>query len=224
MTEGSISEARRDRTAAALPDGTVAQLRLLGTTDLHAHLMAYDYYADEGDRPYGLVRIATAIRAARAEAVNTLLFDNGDALQGTPIGDLTTCPNGCWTGPSPVIAAMNQLGYDAAALGNHEFNFGLDWLAGTLRRAQFPFTCANVDPPRAGDGTNASWPVAPHLILEREVSCEDGTRRPLKIGVLGLVPPQITMWDHIHLAGRLEAHDMVVAARGGRGYRHPSGP
>ncbi len=157
------------------------------------------------------MRIATAIRAARAEAANTLLFDNGDALQGTPMGDLTTCPNACWPGPSPVIAAMNQLGYDAAALGNHEFNFGIDWLARTLRCAEFPVTCANVDV--SGGDVEGVWPVLPSVILDRMMTCEDGSSRALKIGVLGLVPPQITMWDQMHLAGRLRAADMVSTAR-----------
>lgn len=198
-------------TADPLPDGTRATLRLLGTTDLHAHLMAYDYYADEGDQPYGLVRIATAIRAARTEMANTLLFDNGDALQGTPMGDLTLCPQGCWDGPSPVIDAMNALGYDAAGLGNHEFNFGVDWLARTLKRAAHPVTCANVELP--GDAAQPAWPVAPYLMLDRMLTCEDGARWPLKLGVLALVPPQILMWDHMHLKGRLIAYDMLDTAR-----------
>ena len=197
--------------AAAPPDGATMQLRLLGTTDLHAHLMAYDYYSDEGDQPFGLVRIATAIRAARAEAQNTLLFDNGDALQGTPMGDLTTCPDGFWRGINPVITAMNELRYDAANLGNHEFNFGLDWLAGTVRSADFPVTCANVELP-SGTGQEP-WPVAPHLMLERDVTGDDGFVRRIRIGVLGLVPPQIMTWDQMHLTGRLRARDMVETAR-----------
>ncbi|MEI4260744.1 bifunctional 2',3'-cyclic-nucleotide 2'-phosphodiesterase/3'-nucleotidase [Roseovarius sp. D0-M9] len=215
MTAGSPVQARRARpeaqTLCALPEGATAQLRLLGTTDIHAHLMAYDYYADEGGQPYGLVRVATAIRAARAEAANTLLFDNGDALQGTPMGDLTTCSEEAWQGPSPVITAMNHLGYDAAALGNHEFNFGIDWLARTLRCAKFPVTCGNVEVPSATD--ESPWPVLPSVILERTLICDDGAARPIKVGVLGLVPPQITMWDQMHLSGRLSAKDMVETAR-----------
>ncbi|WP_113912512.1 hypothetical protein [Roseovarius dicentrarchi] len=103
----------RSHTAPASPTaaGDVsAQLRLLGTTDLHAHLLPYDYYADEGDRPYGLSRTATLIRAARAEVANTMLFDNGDALQGTPFGDVTQPGGGGWTGPNPIITAMNHAG------------------------------------------------------------------------------------------------------------------
>ncbi|UXX84600.1 hypothetical protein [Roseovarius pelagicus] len=53
----------------------------MSTTDLHANLLPYDYYADKGDQPYGLARTATLIRAARAEASNVMLFDNGDACR-----------------------------------------------------------------------------------------------------------------------------------------------
>jgi 2',3'-cyclic-nucleotide 2'-phosphodiesterase/3'-nucleotidase len=128
----------------ALPEGATVQLRLLGTTDLHAHLLLYDYHAYADDQPWGLTRVATMIRAACAEARNVMLFDNGDALQGTPMGDLTTGKGTKWRGPNPVIAAMNQLSYDAATLGNHEFNFDLNWLARTLGDATFPMTCANI--------------------------------------------------------------------------------
>ncbi|WP_281968514.1 bifunctional 2',3'-cyclic-nucleotide 2'-phosphodiesterase/3'-nucleotidase [Roseovarius nanhaiticus] len=209
----NVISAAPDRVDAAtpLPDGTTAQLRLLGTTDLHAHVMAYDYYADQGGQPYGLVRIATAIRAARSEVQNTLLFDNGDALQGTPMGDLTLCPKTRWAGPSPVIDAMNALGYDAAGLGNHEFNFGIDWLVRTIGAAAHPVTCANVEIPSGA--ARRDWPVKPYLILDRLLTCEDGTQHPVRVGVLGLVPPQITMWDRLHLDGRLAVHDMVETAR-----------
>lgn len=189
---------------------TTLRLRLLGTTDLHAHVLPYDYFADEGGRPYGLSRTATLIRAAREEAVNTMLFDNGDALQGTPVGDVTCQSGKGWLGPNPVIAAMNRLRYDAASLGNHEFNFGLDWLARTLSDARFPFCCANV----AVSADAAPLPdVAPYLLLRRMFRDDTGALQDLKLGVIGLVPPQINTWDAGHLSGRLTAQDMVRTAR-----------
>ncbi|WP_324753814.1 bifunctional 2',3'-cyclic-nucleotide 2'-phosphodiesterase/3'-nucleotidase [Roseovarius sp. Pro17] len=206
-----ISSLQARETAPVPAHGTTAGLRLLGTTDLHAHLMAYDYYADAGDQPYGLTRIATLIRAARTEVRNTLLFDNGDALQGTPMGDLTTGQDNEWPGANPVIDAMNRLHYDAATLGNHEFNFGLSWLARTLRDADFPFTCANISPVEGRAPAGLSLPS--YLLLRRTITCDAGTPHALTVGVLGLVPPQIVTWDHAHLAGRLHAHDMVETAR-----------
>ena len=195
----------------ALPEGATAQLRLLETTDLHAHLLPYDYHSDNGDQPWGLARVATLIRAARAQVRNVMLFDNGDALQGTPMGDLTTGPASVWRGPNPVIAAMNRLNYDAATLGNHEFNFGLNWLGRTLGDATFPVTCANIMTPEGAAPARSYLP--PYLLLHRTISCDDGSEYPVTLGVIGLVPPQITTWDHAHLAGQLHVQDMIQTAR-----------
>ncbi|RKF14599.1 bifunctional 2',3'-cyclic-nucleotide 2'-phosphodiesterase/3'-nucleotidase [Roseovarius spongiae] len=193
--------------AADTDSGAAIHLRLLSTTDLHGNLLPFDYFTDRGDQPYGLARTATLIRAARDEAANVMLFDNGDALQGTPLADITAQPGSGWTGAHPVIAAMNHLEYDAACVGNHEFNFGLDWLLRTLRAARHPVTCGNI---RDADG---GAPLPPYLLLKREMSDSDGRRHTLTIGVLGLVPPQIAVWDAPHLMGRLGVEDMVAAAR-----------
>ncbi|WP_255012969.1 bifunctional 2',3'-cyclic-nucleotide 2'-phosphodiesterase/3'-nucleotidase [Roseovarius sp. M141] len=198
-------------TAVEAVEDVSLQLRLLGTTDLHAHLLPYDYYADEGGRPYGLSRTATLISAARSEVANTMLFDNGDALQGTPVGDVTGQFGSGWRGPNPVIDAMNRLNYDAASLGNHEFNFGLDWLDRALADATFPFTCANVVAHPGAAPTGSYLP--PYLLLPRRVCDATGQMHDLTLGVIGLVPPQINIWDKAHLAGHLCARDMVETAR-----------
>lgn len=199
----------RSREAAqdAAATRVTATLRLLETTDLHANLLPYDYFAGKRAQPYGLARIATLTRAARAECDNVLLFDNGDALQGTPLADITAQEGSGWTGTHPVIKAMNLLGYDAATLGNHEFNFGLDWLLGALAGAEFPFTCAN-----ALKSCGAPL-LSEYLLLDRQLRDDAGDLHPIHIGVVGLVPPQITSWDQLHLAGRLESRDMVDTAR-----------
>src|SRR5690554_6300964 len=108
------------------PHNATAHLRLLSTTDLHAHLFPYDYHSDTDDQPFGLTRVATLIHAARAEVANAMLFDSDDALQGTPLGDLSAPQSFGWIGPNPILAAMNKLRYDAATVGNHEFSLGLD--------------------------------------------------------------------------------------------------
>lgn len=184
------------------------------TTDVHANLRAYDYHTNRPAPGYGLSRIATLIRRARGEAANTLLFDNGDFLQGTPLSDITARHDNGWRGTHPVIAAMNGLGYDAGTLGNHEFNFGLDWLRDALSGAAFPLTCANalVCPGTANPGRDNTL-LPPYLLLPRTVTDDTGTPRRLTIGVLGLVPPQIITWDQYHLACRLWTRDMVEAAR-----------
>ncbi|MFN3211324.1 MAG: metallophosphoesterase, partial [Roseovarius sp.] len=169
--------------------GSHVWLRVLGTTDVHAHILPHDYPRDTTVQDYGLARTATLIRRARAEARNTVLFDNGDFLQGSVLGDLVAGPDGDWAGPHPVIEAMNRLGYDAVNLGNHEFNFGLDWLVHTLAAARFPVICANalrLD----GDGVAPLRP--PHVLLPLDLRDDQGRGHVLNLGVLGLLPPQIT--------------------------------
>jgi len=186
-------------------------LRLLETTDVHANLLPYDYFTNRPVADYGLARTATLIQAARAEHKNVLLFDNGDYLQGTPLSDLAAAaatPRN--TIKHPVITAMNALNYDAATVGNHEFNFGLDLLQRCLRSATFPVICANL---LHIDGPGQLSPLfPPYLILKRELHDSTGAVHHLKIGVIGLTPPQATTWDQYHLQGRVESRDMIETA------------
>ncbi|WP_372920706.1 metallophosphoesterase, partial [Roseovarius sp.] len=202
-----MTEPREYRGLADARSGALLHLRLLETTDLHGHVMPFDYHSGQDDRPLGLARLATLIRQARRESPNCLLFDNGDFLQGTPLSDMAGQPDG-WTGPHPVIAAMNALDYDAVGLGNHEFNFGLPALGRALESARFPITCANVH--ALGD---TSLPFARPLILERRLTDTAGQAHDLRIGVIGLVPPQISIWDRHHLRGRLHSAGITETAR-----------
>ena len=131
------------------------KLRILGTTDVHMSLMSYDYYQDKAVDDYGLARTATLIKAARAEAKNTLLLDNGDLLQGNPLGDYVARVKPLADGHvHPAYKVMNALGYDAANVGNHEFNYGLPYLRTALPGANFPIVNANVlldEGPRKGE-------------------------------------------------------------------------
>ena len=103
-----------------------ASLRVMSTTDVHVHVHPYDYYRDREENTVGLAKISTLVEAARAGAANSLLLDNGDFIQGNPLGDFMAYERGLQAGDlHPMIAAMNALGYDAATLGNHEFNYGL---------------------------------------------------------------------------------------------------
>ncbi|MGR3697934.1 MAG: metallophosphoesterase, partial [Roseovarius sp.] len=185
------------------------------TTDVHGHLLPFDYYTNQSNRPWGLARLATLIRHARSEvgAANCLLLDNGDFLQGTPLTDLTAQPDQGWSGPHPVISAMNEIGYDAGTLGNHEFNYGLDWLTETLAQARFPLTCCNVLIRRGTTPTEDETLLPPYLLLTRQMQDGAGRSHDLRIGLLGLVPPQILTWDHAHLSGRVDVRDMVESAR-----------
>lgn len=191
--------------AAATP---VIKLRLLETSDLHTFVEDYDYYRDEPDETVGLTKIATLVQAARTGAKNAMLFDNGDTIQGNPLADFVAQPgNFPADGIHPTIRAMNTMGYDAATLGNHEFNYGLPLLRQALHGANFPYCSANFL-----DQTGTPY-LPPTLILERGFIAEDGGTHRLKIGIIGFLPPQITDWDREHLAGQARSMDIVDAAQ-----------
>jgi 2',3'-cyclic-nucleotide 2'-phosphodiesterase/3'-nucleotidase len=197
------------------------RLRLLSTTDIHANVVDWDYYRDQQDISLGLARTAALIRAARAEVHNSMLFDSGDLIQGTPLGDYVATERPLQPGQvHPVVRAMNLLNYDAASLGNHEFNYGLDFLRLTLDGTRYPVVTANVF--RAGtfmtEGRNpqrAEPPplIPPFVMLERDFVDETGATRHLRIGAIGFVPPQIMQWDRANLEGRVFVIDIVEAAR-----------
>lgn len=188
-------------------EGVVVRLRLLETADLHMVLRGWNYYRACEEPGEGLTRLATLIREARAEVPNCLLFDDGDTYQGTPLGDFAAQQVQAG-GPHPMVRAMNALGYDAATLGNHEFNYGLPVLRRILEEVRFPVVCGNLT---LEDGGGAFLP--PYVVLERKVRDEAGDSHLLKIGVIGFLPPQIMQWDAVHTAGLLRVEDMVEAAR-----------
>src|SRR5579871_2840487 len=184
------------------------RLRLICLTDLHANLYPYDYYRDRPDNSVGLARAASLIAAARSECSNCLLFDNGDILQGTPLGDLAADEIiSDAKAIHPVIAAMNRLDYAVATLGNHEFNYGIGTLERAYAQARFPVVCCNI---LKLDGS--SW-FPPSIVIERNFADESGATRRLRIGVIGVAPPQIAQWDEAHIRGRLTTVDIVAAAR-----------
>ncbi|MGR3363381.1 MAG: bifunctional 2',3'-cyclic-nucleotide 2'-phosphodiesterase/3'-nucleotidase [Maritimibacter harenae] len=191
-----------------------AHLRIMETTDLHVHVYPYDYYSDRPVDTVGLSRTAAIIEDIRAEAVNSMLVDNGDFLQGNPMGDYIAYERGMKEGDMhPVITAMNAVGFDASTLGNHEFNYGLDFLMKSLAGADFPVVSANVATETGANPRDDKTLVPPYVILEREVTLGDGTTAPIKVGLIGFVPPQIMTWDRRHLEGNVTARDIVETAR-----------
>ncbi|WP_373635797.1 bifunctional 2',3'-cyclic-nucleotide 2'-phosphodiesterase/3'-nucleotidase [Yoonia sp. SS1-5] len=184
-----------------------ARLRILETTDLHMQLLGYDYFSEQDVVMRGLIPLTALIEDLRADkTITSLLFDNGDFLQGNPLADYLSAAENTDT-PHPMIGAFNALDYDAVTLGNHEFNYGLPFLRKILRDAEFPVTCANI---HLCKGTAF---FAPFLILERDLACDDGHVRKINIGVIGFVPPQITKWDKVALDGAVCASDMVKSAQ-----------
>ncbi|MFG6623947.1 bifunctional 2',3'-cyclic-nucleotide 2'-phosphodiesterase/3'-nucleotidase [Sulfitobacter sp. 1A12056] len=191
-----------------------AHLRLMETTDLHVHVFPYDYYADKEVDTVGLARTASIVKSIRAEATNTLMLDNGDFLQGNPMGDYIAYERGMKEGDMhPVIQAMNALGYDASTLGNHEFNYSLDFLMKSLAGADFPVVSANVVKKVGAKPSDDETLVKPYVLLDRMLIDGAGETHPIKIGIIGFVPPQIMSWDRRHLEGKVQARDILESAR-----------
>ena len=191
------------------------KLRILETTDVHMNLLSYDYYQDKATDQYGLARAITLIKAARAEATNSLLFDNGDLLQGNPLGDVVAKVNPLKDGQvHPAYKVMNQLGYDAGNLGNHEFNYGLPFLRRSIAGANFPYVNANVYvDDKDKDSASAKHAFTPYVLLDRMVKDAQGKSYPIKVGVIGFVPPQIMQWDKANLEGRVVTRDIAEVAK-----------
>jgi 2',3'-cyclic-nucleotide 2'-phosphodiesterase/3'-nucleotidase len=200
---------------AVMAQAGQAHLRLMETTDLHVAVLPYDYFADAPNDTLGLARTATIIEGIRAEAGNSILIDNGDVIQGNPMGDYIAYEKGLNQGDvHPIIAAMNTLGYEVGTLGNHEFNYGLDFLSRALEGANFPFVSANlVNGELAGDPLSDETWIEPYRIVEKEIVDGAGEISTIKIGFIGFLPPQIMTWDATHLVGKVNTRDIVETAK-----------
>lgn len=190
---------------------TLASLRLIATSDLHASLMPYDYCANRPNSNLGLGAISQQIANARGEVRNCLLFDNGDFLQGSPLADFAATAKR--RRAHPVITAFNTLGYDAATLGNHEFDYGLRFLSEVLANAQFPVVSANVATRLGTSPARDETLVPPFTILRRQIFDDEGRAHVLRVGVIGFAPPQIAQWDRDQPDGRVHTRDILAAAR-----------
>jgi 2',3'-cyclic-nucleotide 2'-phosphodiesterase/3'-nucleotidase len=153
---------------------------LLATTDLHGNIFPIDYWAD---RPAnrGLAKIATLVRQERATNPNALLLDCGDTIQGTPLAYYFAVKE--TSRPNPTIAVMNDLHYAATALGNHEFNYGLDVLWKAKREARFPILAANLRQEYKKD-TNEYF--RPYIIK---------TVGGVRVAIVGFVTPGVPRWE-----------------------------
>ena len=227
---GARSSARApERTGARSPaipySDTSVTLYLLGTTDVHGHLYPYDYYT--GRPGPGLALLAPLIDSVRATHPGaTYLFDSGDLLQGTPLtllaarpaegtrGSAPSGPGASATGapekaaappePNPVIRAMNLLGYTASAVGNHEYNYGIPALDRALADAHFPFVSANVFLHGTDRPAYRPYALVPHVVSPGDT---------ILIGVTGITPPGVVIWDRANVAGKLDFRDPVASLR-----------
>ena len=190
-------------------EGQTVDVRILATTDLHTNLVNYDYYQDKPVETLGLAKTAVLIEKAKKENPNVLLVDNGDTIQGTPLGTYKAIVDPVEKGEQhPMYAALQALGFEAGTLGNHEFNYGLDYLNRVIETAGMPLVNANVLDPATG-----KFIYQPYKIIEKTFTDTQGRLTTVKIGVTGIVPPQILNWDKANLEGKVVVRDSVEAIR-----------
>jgi 2',3'-cyclic-nucleotide 2'-phosphodiesterase (5'-nucleotidase family) len=171
-------------------------LIIAGTTDVHGWLRGWDYFANSTDTTRGLARAATVVDSLRAANPDrVVLVDAGDDLQGTPIATVAVRDS---LRPNPIIAAMNAMRYDAAVIGNHEFNFGLGYLSRAIAQARFPFLAANVHTPGNALAYSA-WTMV--------------GRAGARIAIVGATTPGSMIWDGDKLRGRVEVRDILPGVR-----------
>lgn len=190
---------------AAGGTGTVAgafrpeefDLAVVATTDVHGRIRGWDYYGDSAESVRGLTRAATIVDSVRAaNPGRVILLDGGDLLQGNPFAYVAA--RATTDTVNPIIAAMNWMGYDAAAIGNHEYNYGVPYLERAVRQARFPMLSANTLRP---DGSHA---FRPWTIVER---------RGVKFGIVGATTPGVMLWDRENVRSRVTVGDIVPAVR-----------
>src|SRR5690606_7217803 len=143
------------------------------------------YYADAPRRSTGLARTPSRVSAVRAQPGNSSLPHPADIIQGDPVGDYLAYDKGLEDSVHPIIAAMNTLGYEAATLGNHEFNYGLDYLDKALAGAEFPFVSANlVRGELAAEPLSDTTYIKPYIIVEKQLVDGSGATQTIKIGLV----------------------------------------
>jgi 2',3'-cyclic-nucleotide 2'-phosphodiesterase/3'-nucleotidase len=185
------------------------ELAIFETSDLHCNIVPYDYYNDTSVESYGLAKIATLVRKLRKQYQNNILIDNGDLFQGNALADYMARLETSSSLTHPIYRVMNFLKYDLANLGNHDFNYGLDFLKKIVQQADFPYICSNVfclDKSKANQQGQNLYP--PTYFLEKKL----GPQQTIKIGFLGLVPPQILVWDKHLLKDHLTVEDILKSA------------
>jgi 2',3'-cyclic-nucleotide 2'-phosphodiesterase/3'-nucleotidase len=193
--------------------GKSVTITIMGSSDIHSHAVNWDYYtdavySDKAGNAVGLSRVSSVVNQIRADRGRdrTLLFDAGDTIQGTPLGFYyaTVEPITATGAVHPMASQMNAIGYDAVALGNHEFNYGLDLLDTWISQMNAPVLAANAV--RAGTTVPAYRPYTIKTLNLKGY-------KPIRVGVLGMTNPGVVIWDKANVSGKLDVLDVVATAK-----------
>lgn len=156
------------------------KLTLFGTSDIHGYVYPTDYQSRTQDMDYGLLKLAALLKKERSKAPGaSLAIENGDIIQGSPFTHYLVKHK---QSAAPILNIVNKMKFDAGVIGNHEFNYGLDYLKTAVDSAEYPFLCANI---LTEDGKTAFG--EPYKIFEKQ---------GIKVAVLGLTTQYIPHWEH----------------------------
>ncbi|MGH4050152.1 MAG: bifunctional metallophosphatase/5'-nucleotidase [Clostridium sp.] len=173
-------------------------LTILETSDVHGSVLPVNY-SDNSYASLGLAALSNIINLERQINSNTLLIDNGDMLQGSALSYFHAKINNNF--PNPMIEAMNLMGYDAAVIGNHEFNYGRAYLDYAIKTSNFPWLCANITNKISGEPFTSK----PYIVK----TFDNG----LKVGILGLTTKYIPNWENPETIIDLNFEDVVESAK-----------
>ncbi len=194
----SCKQSLESDSEAALSPGDTISLAVMATADVHGRVRAWDYYRDREEPRYALSKVATLVDSIRSVYRYHLLLDAGDWLQGNPFAEYFALHD-----PQerhfPFLEAADAMEFDAIALGNHEFNFGLDYLNRQIEMTRTPIIGANI----YNHGTNQ--PAYPPYILKDFAG--------VTVAVVGLTTPGSAVWDRTRVEGILDFGDGVDAAQ-----------
>ena len=187
------------------------RLTVLGTTDTHGNVLNWDYFKDQefdnaAHDDIGVAKVATLIKGVRKDRKGEpiLTLDAGDTIQGTPLAYYYAKVDPI-TGGSvhPMAKAMNAIGYDAAALGNHEFNYGLETLRTFESQLDFPLLSAN----------SVDWASGAPIFKPYLIRTFKARGKAVKVGILGLVTPGVAIWDKANVEGQVRFPGIVEQAK-----------
>ena len=188
-------------------DDKTLTLRILATTDLHVQLSGFDYVNDQQTTHHGLAGLADLIETARSEAKGRgdvcLLLDNGDLLQGGPLGRMLAKRKIDQT--HPVVSILNQLGYDAIGLGNHDFDYGLEYVTALAKHLHMPVIASNLDLLESAGLQSAG--------LLRPVNPQTNKPLPVQIGLVSVLPEHTAIWNAHVLQGKAQVRPATESLR-----------
>jgi 2',3'-cyclic-nucleotide 2'-phosphodiesterase/3'-nucleotidase len=157
-----------------------AEITILYTSDIHGHAMPLLYGTNEA-ADLGLAKYATVVKRAKKKYKNLIILDNGDLIQGTPF--MSHYVKAHTDKENPIVGIMNQIGIDAAIIGNHEFNFGKNILSDAIKQSNFPWISANILDENTGEPA-----FGPSYIMK---TLENG----VKIAIVGVTTHYIPNWE-----------------------------